>query len=199
MSGTIAIAILAAGEGSRFGGAKLDAPLRGLPLGRHALDAALALGAGKPVLVVGDPAPRFAAEAAAEGLADLILNPAASSGLGGSVALAARHAAVAGAEGLLLLLADMPLVSAASLHLLAQAAAPGRPAATQHPDGRPGIPACFPADFYERLQALAGNRQGAGALLRSEPGTRLLSLPEEELADVDTPADLARIATTCKA
>jgi len=55
MSGGLAIAILAAGGATRFGGGKLDAELLGKPLGRHALDAALALGI--PKIVVGRPIP----------------------------------------------------------------------------------------------------------------------------------------------
>ncbi len=115
MSSKLFVAILAAGEASRFGGGKLDALLNAKPLGRHALDTALALGAGIPAIVTGDPPSRFAAEAAQAGEATLIVNPDAKLGLGTSVALAALHAEQSGCGKLLLMLADMPLVREESL------------------------------------------------------------------------------------
>ncbi len=198
MSQGLFVALLAAGSARRFGGGKLDAALGGTPLGRHALDAALALDRADLVIVVGDPAPAFAAAAAASGEARLIVNRRAAEGLGGSVALAARAAADAGCARLLLLLADMPLVAPATLQRLADAAVPGRPAAVRHADGLPGIPACFPADFLQRLEKLEGER-GAGPLLRQAAGTILIDTPAGELSDVDTPADLGRIETLLSA
>src|SRR3990167_9285242 len=112
MSGPLAIALLAAGEARRFGGGKLDADLRGKRLGRHSLDAALALDQGPVLVVIGDPAPAFAREA---GDVELLVNRNAAEGLDTSVALAARHAAGQGAQALLLLAADMPRASQATL------------------------------------------------------------------------------------
>lgn len=190
MSGPLAIALLAAGRASRFGGGKLDADLRGKPLGRHALDAALALDQGPVLVVVGNPAPAFAAEAKQ---VELLANPRATDGLGTSVALTARQAAESGAMALLLLAADMPLVSETTLRRLVDACAPGVPSAVRHADGHPGIPACFPREWFEALQGLDGDR-GAGALLRGSDRVRTISAPAAELADVDRPGDLAALA-----
>lgn len=189
MSGPLAIALLAAGSATRFGGGKLDADLRGKPLGQHALDAALALDQGAVWVVVDDPPPAFARAA---DHADLIRNPDAAEGLGTSVALAARRADEGGAMALLLLAADMPLVSEATLRRLVDACAPGVPSAVLHPDGHPGVPACFPRDWFAALQSLTGDR-GAGALLRGSDKWRAIAVPAGELADVDTADDLAKL------
>lgn len=189
MSGPLAIALLAAGKAERFGGGKLDAELNDRRLGRHALDAALALEQGPALIVVGDAVPAFARECSR---ADLIHNPQAAEGLGTSVALAARHADERGAMALLLLAADMPRVSEATLRRLVDACAPGVPSAVRHPDGHPGIPACFPRDWFAALQSLTGD-SGAGALLRGSAAVRTIAVPAAELADVDRPRDLVAL------
>ncbi|WP_054530492.1 NTP transferase domain-containing protein [Erythrobacter sp. SG61-1L] len=191
MSGHVAIALLAAGSARRFGGGKLDAMLGGKRLGRYALDAALALGRGTPLIVVGPEAAAFALEARAEGLATPIVNPLAQEGLGTSVALAARHAADAGADRLLLLAADMPLVSPATLAALIEACG-NAPACVRHADGHPGIPACFPSASFAALAALGGDK-GAGALLRTAE-VAVLEVSLRELRDVDTVAELEQLA-----
>lgn len=186
MSGPLAIALLAAGKAERFGGGKLDAEFRGAPLGRYALEAANALDGGPVWVVAGDPGPTFAAGA------DILVNLRAAEGIGTSVAFAARHALESGAAALLLLAADMPLVSPATLRRLVEACAPGVPAAVRHADGRAGIPACFPRDWFAALRGLTGDK-GAGALLRGGD-VRVLAVPATELTDVDRPEDLAKLA-----
>jgi CTP:molybdopterin cytidylyltransferase MocA len=186
------IAILAAGQGRRFGGEKLDTVVGGRPLGRYALDSALALGGAKPVLIVAQQVPAFARIAAEQGLADLLINTQASEGIATSVALAAASAASAHSQALLLLLADMPLVSAETLRRLVASVAPGHPSATRHVDGKPGIPACFPSDYFPALQQLQGDK-GAAMLLRGTGAAFLIEVDASELEDVDTAEDLAGI------
>lgn len=190
MTPSLAIAILAAGSSSRFGGGKLDADLAGKRLGSYAVEAALPL--GKPKLVTGPTAPEFANEAMACGDAQILKNRRTEEGLATSVTLAAMQAAAAGSEALLLLAADMPLVTSASLRKLVDAVIPGRPAAAAHPEDGAGIPACFPADWFPALAALAGDK-GAGTLLREAPNVTLVKLPHDELADVDTAEELAAL------
>lgn len=190
MSGPLAIVLLAAGKASRFGGGKVDADLHGTRLGRHSLDTALALDQGPVMVVVGEPVPSFVTEAAE--LVKPLANPRVGEGLGTSVALAARYAETLGCMALLLLAADMPRVSEATLRRLVDACAPGKPSAVRHPDGRPGIPACFPRDWFTALQGLGGD-SGAGALLRDAPTARIIAVPASELADVDTRQDLEKL------
>ncbi|WEK47754.1 MAG: NTP transferase domain-containing protein [Candidatus Andeanibacterium colombiense] len=188
MNGGLAIAILAAGSARRFGGGKLDAELNGRPLGSYAVAAVRAL--GKPKIMVGRPIPDFASAALALGEATLLKNRRAEEGLGTSVALAAMQASAAGADALLLLAADMPLVRAETLAALV-AAVGEHPSAVLHPDGHPGIPACFPPGWYAKLAGLEGD-QGAGKLLRDAEVT-LVEVGPDELRDVDRPEDLSGI------
>lgn len=188
----LAIAILAAGNATRFGGGKLDAMLGGRPVGAHAVEAASVLGI--PRIVASRPLPEFAKEAMALGMAQILVNKRANEGLGTSVALATLQAAAAGANSLLLLAADMPLVRSDTLRALVAATADtGAPAALRQSDGTPGIPACIPASMFPTLVALEGDR-GAGALLRNTPGLSLIEPQPGELRDVDTPLDLAEAA-----
>lgn len=180
------VAVLAAGGGTRFArtgaGGKLDAMLAGKPVGQWALQAVSAAGLGTGVIVVGPQAPQFARDSGWP----LLVNAAAAQGLGTSLALAAMHAMVQG-RALLVVLADMPLVDPAHLTLLAQAKAI---TATGWPNGRAGVPACFPLAVLPELAQLGGDA-GAGTLLTGRAGLQLVEAAPQMLLDVDTPADLA--------
>jgi molybdenum cofactor cytidylyltransferase len=188
MSG-LAIAILAAGSASRFGGGKLDAELAGKPLGRWALHAAREVAHERLAVVVGDTVPAFARAAGCE----LLVNDRAGEGLGTSAALAGKWAAESGSDSLLILLADMPLVAPETLKRLASAALAGTPAAVAYPGSRPGVPAAFPAALFEALEALTGDT-GAAHVLRGRADVMLVETAEDELLDVDRPDDLDELA-----
>jgi len=184
---TLAIALLAAGGATRFGGGKLDADCAGRPLGRWALEAALAVPHERLAVVVGDVAPQFARGC------ELLVNDRASEGLGTSAALAAKWAV--GSDALLIMLADMPLVSPATLRKLTEA---NGPAAAAYPGNRPGAPASFPAALFPALEALTGD-SGAAQVLRDLPGVAVIETAAEELRDVDRPEDLAAVAAILRA
>lgn len=192
MSAPLHITILAAGGATRFGGDKLDRLVAGRPLGRFALDSALALDAGRPSIIVAAPPPIFAQLAADEGVADLVVNACAHDGLATSVAIAARTAASVGSGALLLMLADMPLVTPDTLRRLVEAVDANRPAAVRHADGNAGIPACFSSDHFAALQNLQGDR-GASAQLRQAKNVALIEVAADELRDIDTAEDLASL------
>ncbi len=175
-----AVAVLAAGRGTRFGGGKLEAMCAGKPLGRWAIGAVEEAGLGRGIVVTGPEGVSFA-----QGWRVLV-NPVPEQGLGSSLALAASAALDAGAPALLVLLADMPLVSADYLKTLAAAPAP---AATRQPDGRPGVPALLDRALIEQAATLKGDR-GAGPLLA---GAMMLEPPAGMVRDVDTPADLIEV------
>ena len=176
--GKPAVAVLAAGLGSRFGSDKLEAMCAGKPLGRWVIEAVEAAGLGPGTIVTGPEWVTFA------GGWTRAVNPEPEAGLGTSLALAARLAR--GKESLLILLADMPLVTPAYLRELAARTAP---AATRYPEGHAGVPALLDRKLIEKAASLIGDR-GAGPLLR---GARLLEPPSGMLRDVDTPEDLAEV------
>jgi CTP:molybdopterin cytidylyltransferase MocA len=184
---TLAIALLAAGGATRFGGGKLDADCAGKPLGRWALEAALATPHERLAVIVGDTAPGFASGC------ELLVNERAGEGLGTSAALAARWAK--GSDALLMLLADMPLVSTETLQKLAEG---GGPAAVAYPGGRPGAPTCFPSALFPALEALTGDL-GAAQVLRGLTDVTLIATGPNELRDVDRPEDLADVAAILRA
>jgi len=175
-----AVAVLAAGLGTRFGGNKLEAMCAGKPLGRWAIDAAEVAGLGRGMIVTGPEGVSFA-----NGWAKVV-NSAPEEGLGSSLALAAQLALMGGEETLLILLADMPLVSADYVSELASQAAP---AATRYPKGHAGVPALLDRELIELASRLSGDH-GAGPLLRE---ATLLQPPLGLLRDVDTPEDLAEV------
>ena len=180
----VAVAVLAAGRGSRFGGDKLDAPCAGKPVGRWVLDAVAEAGL-PPGLLVLPPRPLAFAQSA-EGWKRRT-NTLADQGLGTSLALAALWALEGQAAGLLVLLSDMPLLDAAYLRRLA--AAP-LPAATAYPSGRPGVPALLSRSLLKKAAELTGD-EGAAPLLAGAERLTLLDPPAGMLLDVDRPEDRA--------
>ncbi|HEU4651477.1 MAG TPA: nucleotidyltransferase family protein [Croceibacterium sp.] len=175
-----AVAVLAAGRGTRFGGNKLEAMCAGKPLGRWVLDAAEDARLG-PGLIVTDPMGVTFAEDWT-----VLVNPHPERGLASSLALAAQRALDDGAPALLVLLADMPLVTPDYLRRLAAAAAP---AATRQLDGHAGVPALLDRALLEKALELDGDRGAASLLADASP----LDPPHGMLRDVDTQEDLANV------
>ena len=171
------VALLAAGRGTRFGGAKLEAMCAGKPLGRWAVEAAESAGLGPGLLVTGPEGASFA-----RGWTKLT-NPRPDDGLGTSLAIAARYAIDEGAATMLVMLADMPLVLPGLLKVLAGSPAP---MAFRYRDGRAGVPALLDRRLITAAAGLTGDR-GLAPLLRD-----VSTLPAGmTLFDVDTPEDLA--------
>jgi len=193
MSGGLCIAIMAAGAGSRFEGGKLDAEFDSKCLGRHAVDAALGVGARNLVIVVGDRCPAFANQAQAEGIANLLVNREARQGLARSIGAAVRYAARTKSEKLLLMLGDMPFVTPMTLRRLADAATAHSPAAALYPGGKAGIPACLTPDQFEAVLRLKGDR-GAASYLNALPQCVKVDIPVRELTDIDTRTELAALS-----
>ena len=183
MTGPTLIALLAAGQASRFGADKLAAPCAGAALGSYAARAVTETGLTALCIVPPGARPGWLPDGF-----DAIANPAAATGLASSVALAARIAIGRRAGALVLHLADMPCVPPA---LLRELAAADGTAACRYPSGRGGVPARFAAQRFDRLAALTGDR-GASALLASEDVVTLVACSPETLVDVDTPEALAR-------
>lgn len=176
----IVFALLAAGRGERFGPGKLTAELAGRPLWRWAVDCAASAGMSEIFVVTNDAV--IARQCAARGWS-VIPNPDAGSGIASSIRLAAG---VAPPDGrLVIALADMPFVSATHLCDLATGE---RPAFTQYPKGKCGVPAAFSYLASRRLLALEGDC-GAASLDWPDFGA-VTPLEAEALLDIDTRAAL---------
>lgn len=97
-------------------------------------------------------------------------------------------------------LADQPLVGATAVKRLIAAYRGGAGVAVAAYDGKPRNPVLLAREHWPEVIATATGDQGARAFLRARPD--LVTLVEcgdtGSPADIDTPADLARVATDLK-
>ncbi|MFV2051647.1 nucleotidyltransferase family protein [Aliiroseovarius sp. YM-037] len=176
--------VLAAGRSSRFGEAdKLSATFHGAPLAHYAAVAMLGAAVDHRIVVVRPAVDRF------DGF-DIVYAPEGAP-QSESLKHGVRRAIAIGADRIVITLADMPLVNAALIDAVVKRAGTDGTAAATDGDRR-APPACFPASAFPALLALDGDR-GAGQLLATLPDGALVSVTEQELADVDTPADLVAL------
>jgi molybdenum cofactor cytidylyltransferase len=183
--------VLAAGRGSRFGGAKLLAPWRGGVLLEGALAAARAAPVRGVTLVTGAEGGAVAAAAAAFDPAIRIVH-ARDHAEGMAASLRAGIAALPPDTGAaFVFLGDMPRVPHAVLQPLAEAVAAGAPAAAPAFGGRRGNPVVISRALFPEVLALRGDAGARGVLDRL--GARLVLVEASDdgvLFDVDRPADL---------
>jgi molybdenum cofactor cytidylyltransferase len=177
----LALVLLAGGRGTRFGGAKLIAPLAGQPLALHAAAMLCALPFSQCFAVTGPDVP----DLAALGFTCIALDPPGAP-QARSVALGVAAARAAGANAVLLALADMPLVPADHIRALAARFDGDRIATSANGVTIP--PALFGAAHFAALTALTGDRGGAMRL----SGAPLLALDPDLALDIDQPEDIAR-------
>jgi molybdenum cofactor cytidylyltransferase len=185
--------VLAAGSSSRMGTPKQLARIDGRSLLRGAAEAALSLGAGPVVVVLG----AFAEEVEPEldGLpVHVTYNPGWEEGMAASLRVGVAALEERGHRGAVLVtLVDQPRVDGAALQRIVDAfRLGGVDAVAAGYDGIMGAPALFAPSWLPRLSALHGER-GALSVLRHDPAAvRVVELPEAA-DDVDTPADLQRV------
>ena len=184
----IAIALLAAGTGRRFGGPKLLEPLAdGTPM---AVAAARTLrgGVGRALAVVRPDDRELARALAGEGL-EIVPCAQADRGMGLSLACGVR--ASADAQGWLIALADMPYILPSTIAELARCLRRGAALAAPEFRGQRGHPVGIAGEFLAPLLALDGDA-GARAVLEQH-GAQLVALPVDDpgvLIDIDTRSDL---------
>ena len=191
--------VLAAGAGSRFGGAKLTAPWRGGVLIDGALAAAFAAAVRSVTVVTGaDPRVTEASRAFAAKLGQghrLRLVHARDHAEGMAATLRAGIASLpADTSGAFVFLGDMPLIPPAILPRLSEALANGARAAAPVFDGRRGHPVLFGRGLFAALLALTGD-QGARSVLQGlDHGSVALveAVDRGVLFDVDVFGDLGR-------
>lgn len=184
-------AILAAGRGARFGGGKLLAPLGGRPLVLWPVEAALAAGLSRVLVVAGADLAALRSALPDDPRLELVHNPEHAQGMGGSLALAARLALAGDAAALVTLLGDMPFITPDLIAAVAAAAvnAPAGAAAAAA-GGRRCHPVAFAARHFAALARLTGDRGGRDLLQGLAGDLALAPAPEHACLDVDTPADL---------
>lgn len=180
--------MLAAGEGSRLGRPKALVEIGGQSL----LDRGVALlraGGAAPVIVV--------TGAAGVGPAGGITvhNPGWRSGMGSSLAVGLR-AVPDGCDAAVVALVDQPLVGPQAVRRLISARAAGAQAAVAAYAGQPRNPVLLGREHWPEVVALAVGDAGARQFLRAYPD--LVTVVEcgdtGQPDDIDTPADLERIA-----
>ena len=186
----VPVAILAAGASRRLGEAKQLVRFRGRTLLAHAIATALAADCGPVLAVLGAGGEDLREEAAAAG-ARVVENPDWASGLGSSVRSAL--AAVAGAEAVLFTVCDQPMVTADLLAAIVRAYRDGREIVAAAYDGAVGVPALFSRRYFGELEALQGDAGARRVLARHADAVHAIPFPGGGM-DVDTPADLGRLA-----
>lgn len=189
----IAAVVLAAGGSTRFGSPKQLIVHNGEALVRRAARCAVEAGADSVFVVVGSDADRVTRELHGIERVTTVMNPHWSQGLASSLSIGLREVLErADADGVLILLVDQPTVDATALARLIDAFGPDRRIVASSYDEVIGVPALFGIEYAEELSALTGDK-GAGDWLRQRI-TDVTAIPlEVAKADIDTPADLAKL------
>ena len=204
-TGTCGFVVLAAGSGSRFGGAKQVAVLGGRAMVEHAI--AIADRARRPPspIVVVTGAHRAEVERTVAPLLEnysglnTCHNPDWSLGMSSSLQTGIDHLerVESGVEAVLFMLSDQPLISPDLLRSLQQRWHQGwTMAAPVHEGKLLGAPALLGRVWWPSIRSLQGD-QGARGILethRSEVGG--VETAPGRLADIDTRQDLRRHAGT---
>lgn len=188
--------LLAAGRGKRFGAegaGKLDASLGGEPVVRHAARALLDAPVERAVVVTGAAAERV--RAALLGV-DVVFvhNPRFDEGIGTSVACGIA-ALAPDTDAAIIALGDQPFIAPAVPRALVRAwRVTGLPIVAPRYAGVRGNPVLFARAVFPELLALSG-AVGARVVIERDPArVSLVDVEEEMPGDVDTPADLDRLA-----
>jgi CTP:molybdopterin cytidylyltransferase MocA len=187
----ISALVLAAGEGTRFGGTKQIEILRGKPLVQHAVDAAAAAGVDEIVVVLGHDALRVRDALELPTRSKYVINHRYADGQSTSLA-AGLGALDPASEAAVIMLADQPGIEARHVTALVSAFAEGKPevARIRFRDA-PG-PALLARSVWDEAAGLEGDT-GARALFDARPArVRWVALDEDAPVDVDRQEDLGR-------
>lgn len=182
--------VMAAGNAERFGENKLAAVLGGRTLLERALDAVPTDRLHAVAVVTQYPA----AEELARKYGFIPLRNGRPD-LGQSRTIRLSIGALReSCRAIMFLVADQPLLRRESVERLIAVwrTNPERIVSASH-GGVRGNPCIFPAEFFDELCALSGDVGGSAVIRRHEDRLLLVELDPRELADVDTPDDLARL------
>ncbi|MGK2934899.1 MAG: nucleotidyltransferase family protein [Gemmatimonadaceae bacterium] len=190
----VAAVVLAAGGSARMGHPKQLILHDGKPLVVRAAEAALAAGAAPVVVVLGARADEIRPALSHLSGVTTVRNSGWENGLASSLTTGLQAALRdTNWDGVLAMLADQPLVDASMLRrIIAEFEAGARIVASGH-DGTPGVPALFGREQVPDLLSLTGDA-GAGPWLRSRLQEVKVVPLGGALLDLDTPADVTRLA-----
>jgi molybdenum cofactor cytidylyltransferase len=181
---SVAALVLAAGASRRLGSPKQMVMLGGETLLERSVRVACEAGLAPVVVVVGAEW-EFVLARSSLGNAVTVVNEGWAEGMASSIRLGVKTLKLVAtdARGALLMTCDQPTVSVEHLQLLAA----GTEVKASRYAGRKGIPAYFPAEYFDRLMALSGDAGARKLLVHAQS----IELSDGEL-DVDTVEDLER-------
>ena len=180
----IALAVLAAGAASRFGGRKLEALLGEEVIGALTAKRLVSIDFIYKLAICNMVDRRLIQNLTALKFSIITnLNPA--DGMSASISLAAQAAKALPVEGLLIILADMPSVTVEHIEAMISAFKPPMQTIASHHNGVAMPPALFPRAQFDALSKLSGPK-GAQALLKN---SLLIAANADDLIDIDTRDD----------
>lgn len=195
--------VLAAGRSTRMGDTnKLIAPVEGLPMVAHTVDAAL-LSQADPVLVVTGHEAEYLRMALGDRPVTLVHNPDFAAGLSTSLR-AGLSALPEGLDGVVVCLGDMPFVGPHDIDKLIAAYDPdeGREICIPTHDGRRGNPVLLGARFFPAVQGLHGDVGARTLIDLNEDSVCEVPIADGRdhspgvLTDIDTPEALSALDGT---
>jgi molybdenum cofactor cytidylyltransferase len=183
--------ILAAGNSTRMGRPKQLLRWQNRTLLERAIDSANRILPERVIVVLGAQA-ELICETINLDSVKTVRNSAWQNGIASSIRMGVE-ALPASAESVIILLCDQPLVDTAHLKALLSAwqSEPGRIIASQYHLSS-GVPVVFPAAFFNRLQALSGDKGAKPLLAEFESCVLKIPFAGAEL-DIDTPNDFERL------
>ncbi len=186
--------VLAAGAGTRFGGAKQLAELDGRPMLEHVVRAMVAAPVDRVLVVLGAHAAEIRGAVDFRGTEVVVCDAWAE---GQSASLRAGIAALAACDAVVIALGDQPFLSPAAVERVLHSRTLGADAVRATYGGVPGHPVVLERSLLGRVPALRGD-VGARALLEDarvrEVACDGLGRPD----DFDTPDQLGSASGTTK-
>jgi molybdenum cofactor cytidylyltransferase len=187
----ISALVLAAGEGTRFGGTKQLEVVRGKPLVQHAVDAAANAGVDEVVVVLGHEALRVRDALALPTSGRYVINDRYAEGQATSLAAGLRALDEA-SQAAVVLLADQPGIEPRHVAALVEAFQAREPEIVRIRFRDAPGPALLARSVWDEAAELTGDT-GARALFEAHPErVRWVAFDEDAPVDVDRQADLGR-------
>lgn len=188
--------ILAAGEGTRFGGPKALAVLEGRTFLQRVHDAARGAGLGT-ILVVSRRT--IGATAALAGDPVVVVNDDPGSDMFESIRLGVDEARQRRAAGVVVLPVDHPLVEAADCAAIARALSDGR-IAVGFAEDRRGHPVGVPESAFDALLSFAPSDGGTlrSFLAARRDSTERVAVSPGAFLGVNTPAELEKLKRSAR-